>query len=107
MGDALLQHIFDSTLLDTREKWLMVRQIKQGVFDEHQLETFASQLKGESTFIHRAQDDLGRAYLKKLEQWNADLDRQYHKFVVHGRHTESERQHQQDEAAADELIKEL
>ncbi len=107
MKAAILDPIFASELLDTREKWLIVRQIKKGRLTNEQIEGILKLLQKEVDFVRQAGHHLDQNYLQALKAWHLEVDRLYHQQVVQKKHVASEFQHEEDSQAADDLLNDL
>lgn len=97
MNTTTRKHIFGCQLLDARQKWMIVRYIKQQNPSEKEIEGILETLKKENHYKKRAE-------LESLKQWNQVLEKAVHETLKSKRDDQSSEQKKEDDAQADQLL---
>lgn len=107
MSAELTSLIFSSKLLDTREKWVLVRLIKNNQLSPDEVRRIESLINKEDEMIHQTEKKNHEVYLEALKKWHTQLTELYHQHVVQKRAKVSESEHQKEAEAADQLLNDL
>ncbi len=97
MTTDVTQQIFGCKLLNTREKWMVIRYIKQHNLSEEKIEEILNTLRKEDQFKQEAK-------LESLKNWNDMLSKLIHEKVNQKISAEGKNEDKEDDKEADKLL---
>ncbi|MDH5596642.1 MAG: hypothetical protein OEY44_00945 [Candidatus Peregrinibacteria bacterium] len=88
MSQAVTEQIFASKLLSTREKWIIIRHMKEHQLSEEEVQDIVNKIQGEDELIAAAGKEADGQYLARLKNWHTELE----KLSIQGSAGESEKE---------------
>lgn len=107
MKNELIQVVLKSKIFTARQKWVVIRHIKQNDLTDEEMQKMMDIFANEQTFLEEAQKKADEQYLQDLQERNAELERLIHEELPKQRKEEESKSEEEDEAEAEKLLKEL